>query len=270
MLASLGRLFYLGDRFHGSQWQPGLPTVQGELIDALTQWSGTDHSVETVQLSGRTDRGVHCLGQIVLVKDDMLIDVDKINRYLPDDVALWVSAPAPDNFMPRYSILSRHYRYFLDSSDITLDLIRMSEAAQLLIGTHDFTLLSKPDRDRGSIATLLNVSLRSAGDTLLIDFIGTSFLWKLVRKAVTLLTRIGTGEMNHEALLDLLAGTKSIPGGITPAPSESLVLLESNIPIRLERSRYALQRIRNTLETRSSFLRRSLTTLSYLFDYPFD
>jgi tRNA pseudouridine38-40 synthase len=222
----IGRLFYLGDEYHGSQWQPGLRTVQGELIDALAAWSGETHSSSTVQLAGRTDKGVHSVGQIVLVKTDKRFDVDGVNKHLPDDIRLWAHAKAPEDFKPRYSILMRHYRYYLDTTELNLDLSLMKQATQLLTGSHNFSLLSKPDGNRGTSATILNMSLRASDGTLTIDVYGISFLWKLVRKIVSLLIRIGTGELQMNTIRKLLEQTNVLPGGIAPAPPESLVLLE--------------------------------------------
>ena len=108
----LARVFYLGGRYHGSQYQPGLNTVQGELIKALTEWSGEDHSTQTVQLAGRTDRGVHSIGQLVMINTEEQFSIDKINRHLPDDILLWASTKAPPGFAPRYDVLMRHYRYY--------------------------------------------------------------------------------------------------------------------------------------------------------------
>ena len=79
----LARLFYLGEYYYGSQLQPGLKTIQGELIDALETWSKEPHSKQTVQLSGRTDRGVHSFGQLVMISTDKQFNIDTINKHLP-------------------------------------------------------------------------------------------------------------------------------------------------------------------------------------------
>jgi len=260
----IGRLFYLGDEYHGSQWQPGLRTVQGELIDALAAWSGETHSPSTVQLAGRTDRGVHSIGQIVLVKTDKRFDVDGVNKHLPDDIRLWAHAKAPEDFKPRYSILMRHYRYYLDTTELNLDLSLMKQAAQLLTGSHDFSLLSKPDGNRGTSATILNMSLRAANGTLSIDVFGTSFLWKLVRKIISLLTRIGNGELQLNAVRKLLERTNVLPGGINPSPPESLVLLDVVVPIRMNVSKYGRRKIQKELARRLGYLHRSTMTFSAL------
>jgi tRNA pseudouridine38-40 synthase len=260
----IGRLFYLGDEYHGSQWQPGLRTVQGELIDALVAWSGETHSPSTVQLAGRTDRGVHSIGQIVLIKTDKRFNVDGVNKHLPDDIRLWAHARAPENFKPRYSILMRHYRYYLDTTELNLDLSLMKQATQLLTGSHNFSLLSKPDGDRGTSATILNMSLRAANGVLLIDVFGISFLWKLVRKIVSLLIRIGNGELQLNVVRKLLEQTNVLPGGINPSPPESLVLLDVIMPIRMNVSKHGRRRMQKELARRLGYLHRSTMILSAL------
>ncbi|MFX1559912.1 MAG: hypothetical protein ACFFBL_04950, partial [Promethearchaeota archaeon] len=180
----LSRLFYLGNRYHGSQYQPGLSTVQGELIEALTKWSGEHHSTQTVQLSGRTDRGVHSIGQLVMITTEEHFNIDKINRCLPDDIIMWASAKAPPNFMPRYDVLMRHYRYYLDKSWANLNLELVKKAMILLIGSNDFNHLAKPDAGRNTITTIVNISIDECNDTCSLDIFGTRFLWKLVRKIV--------------------------------------------------------------------------------------
>ncbi len=264
MTSYIGRLFYLGDEYHGSQWQPGLRTVQGELIDALVAWSGETHSPSTVQLAGRTDRGVHSIGQIVLIKTDKRFNVDGVNKHLPDDIRLWAHARAPENFKPRYSILMRHYRYYLDTTELNLDLSLMKQATQLLTGSHNFSLLSKPNGDRGTSATILNMSLRAANGALLIDVFGISFLWKLVRKVVSLLIRIGNGELQLNVIRKLLEQTNVLPGGITPSPPESLVLLDVIMPIRMNVSKHGRRRMQKELTRRLGYLHRSTMILSAL------
>ncbi|MHA2024992.1 MAG: tRNA pseudouridine(38-40) synthase TruA [Candidatus Thorarchaeota archaeon] len=262
----LARLFYLGDRYYGSQYQPGIDTVQGKLIDALASWSGETHSPQTIQLSGRTDRGVHSLGQLVMVSTGKRIDVDKINRHLPEDIQLWASAKAPIDFKPRYSVLMRHYRYYLPKSWEFIDRIVVKKAINILIGSNDYNHLSKPDNGRNTMTTILNISLQDTNSRFWFDIIGTRFLWKLVRKIVTLVSDVGTGEIRLDEVNDILTGKVSIPSGIEPAPPENLVLLESVVPHRMKTSKYAIRRILAHLKERFEYHNRSMRTLDNLID----
>ncbi|MHA2396020.1 MAG: tRNA pseudouridine(38-40) synthase TruA [Candidatus Thorarchaeota archaeon] len=263
----MSRLFYLGNRYHGSQYQPGLITIQGELIEALSTWSGEQHSAQTVQLSGRTDKGVHSIGQLVMITTDQQFSIDKINRHLPDDIILWASTEAPPKFVPRYDVLMRHYRYYLDTSWTTLNLEVVKKAITLLIGSNDFSQLAKPDAGRNTITTILNISIHDYNGTYYLDIFGTRFLWKLVRKMVTLLTEIGTGRINIEVIDDILSGQKVLPSGIQPAPPENLVLVETVVPFEMKTSKYAIRIIRKQLNDQLEQYRRSIRTVNSVIDY---
>ena len=263
----LSRLFYLGGRYYGSQYQPGFVTVQGELIGALTKWSGEHHSTQTVQLSGRTDRGVHSIGQLVMITTEKQFNIDKINRHLPDDIILWASTKAPPNFVPRYDVLMRHYRYYLDKSWANLNLEVVKKTAALLIGSNDFSQLAKPDAGRNTITTILNISIHDYNGTYFLDIFGTRFLWKLVRKIVTLLTEIGNEGIKPGVINDILSGQKAIPSGIQPAPPENLVLVETIVPFKMKTSKYAIRMIRKQLSEQLEQFRRSIRTVDNVIDY---
>jgi tRNA pseudouridine38-40 synthase len=256
------RVFYIGTQYHGSQWQPNLKTVQGELINALHKWSGETYTHETVRFSGRTDRGVHSIGQIALITSNTDLNLDRINKHLPDDIILWAFTPVPEEFHPRHDILIRHYRYYLDRNNLQLDLSSIRTAAQMLIGSHDFFLLSKPEMNRDSNTTILNIYVEERNAYLVIDIFGTRFLWKLVRKIVTLFKMIGSGVYSPLVIKDLFKKHDTIPGGIEPAPPECLFLVESVVLFKMRTSKYALSKIRKYLGNYMEFLERLLKTFS--------
>jgi tRNA pseudouridine38-40 synthase len=263
----LARLFYLGDLYYGSQYQLGFDTVQGKLIDALNSWTGETHSPQTVQLSGRTDRGVHSIGQLVMLTTSKPIDVDKINKHLPEDIQLWASVKAPVDFKPRYSVLMRHYRYYLTEFWNDVDSTLVKKAINILIGSNDFSHLSKPDAGRNTLTTILNISLQDANEVFFLDFFGTRFLWKLVRKIVTLLTDVGRGKIGLDVINDILSGRIRIPSGIRPAPPENLILIETAIPFKLKISKYAIRRIMAHLHERFEYHKHSTKTLRNVIDF---
>jgi tRNA pseudouridine38-40 synthase len=267
MTKYLTRLFYLGDRYHGSQHQPELKTVQGELIQAVTDWSGEHHSTQTTQFSGRTDRGVHSVGQLVMIETNEQLNIDKINRYLPDDIILWASIEAPLNFAPRYDVLMRHYRYYLDKSWATLNLGAVKKAASLLIGSNDFNELAKPDSGRNTVTTILNISVFDHDDIYYLDIYGTRFLWKLVRKLVSLLMEIGTGKIRLDMIDSILSEQRVLASGIKPAPPENLVLIETIVPFKMKLSKYAIKLIQKKLNDQLNQYRRSVITLNNIIDY---
>ena len=264
----LARLFYLGDYYYGSQIQLGVKTVQGELIDAMHTWSKESHSKETVQLSGRTDRGVHSFGQLVLLSTDKQLNVDQVNKHLPEDIILWAKTKAPEGFRPRSSALMRHYRYYLGPIWKNVDQNQVKKGISLLIGSKDFNMLSKPDERRNTITTVLNVAIGQDSGIPFLDVFGTSFLWKFVRKTVTLLTEIGLHYMEPDVILEVLQGIKKRkPGGIEPAPPENLILMETIVPFSLVPSKYGLKRIQKILNDRLDFVKRTSNTLSGFSSY---
>ncbi len=261
MASYLCKLFYLGNTYFGSQVQPGLRTVQGELIDAVNRWSGETHSTSSVQLGGRTDQGVHSIGQLVMIKTAKVLDLDAVNSYLPADIAIWASCQVSDEFRPRFDVLMRHYRYFLETTGTELDLPRMQACAANLAGTHNFSRLSKHDGDRPRTTTVLNVAVSQSDTVIVIDLYGTSFLWKLVRKIATLLSSIGAGEVSPDVSSQLLDTETTLPGGIRPAPAECLVLMETVVPFNFHPSKYAVRRIRKAINTKLSLITRVTPTL---------
>ena len=264
----LARLFYLGDYYYGSQLQPGLKTVQGELIDALHSWSKEDHSKQTVQLSGRTDRGVHSFGQLVLISTNKHLNVDQVNKHLPEDIILWAKTKAPEGFRPRSSALMRHYRYYLGPTWKNIDQNQVKKGISMLIGSKDFNMLSKPDERRNTITTVLNIAIGQDSGIPFLDVFGTSFLWKFVRKTVTLLTEIGLHHTEPEVILEVLQGIKKRNrGGIEPAPPENLILMETIVPFPLTPSKYGLKRIQKIVNNRLDFIKRSNNTLSGFTSY---
>lgn len=271
MTTYIARLFYLGTLYHGSQWQPNQRTIHGEIVNALNIWSSEEHPPESVVISGRTDRGVNSIGQLVKFESTFPPNLDKINTILPDDIVLWAHSQVPDSFNPRYSVLSRHYRYYLSKSHLSLNIDRIKQAASLLSGTHNYALLSKPDNGRSTQTTILNVAIKSTKHLIVFEFHGIRFLWKLVRKSVTLLKWIGLGLYPPSIISELLSGKKKIPGGIEPASPEGLVLVEAICPIRMKPSMNALKLMRKIVNKQLSYFTKSAAMLEginsdYLFD----
>ncbi|MHA2600609.1 MAG: tRNA pseudouridine(38-40) synthase TruA [Candidatus Thorarchaeota archaeon SMTZ1-83] len=262
MTSYVARVCYLGGRYHGSQYQPGLDTIQSELIEAVSKWSGDSHSTQTVQLAGRTDRGVHSIGQIVQIVTERPLDIDRINRHLPWDITLWAYAPAPRDFRPRFDALMRHYRYYFDVPSSSFNLSPMRYSLQLMEGSHNFHQLAKPDGNRPTTSTILNACLIEHNGALVLDLFGTNFLWKFVRKTVSLLQEIGEGKSSPSLITDILSGQSVIPSGIRPAPSENLVLVETVVSLRMKPSRFAIKRIHKHIGDHLKFLDRFKLTLT--------
>ncbi len=258
----IAKLFYLGASYHGSQWQPNVRTIQGELVEALSSWSHEEHTHDSVILSGRTDSGVSSLGQIVRFTTEKKPNLEKINSYLPDDISLWGISQVSHDYNPRFKVLFRHYRYYLETKGLVLDFEKIRIAQEFLIGLNNYALISKPDADRNTLTTILNISSKDFGNHIVFDFYGVSFLWKLVRKSVTLLKWIGLGLYPPEIIRELLNGKKMIPGGIEPSPPEGLILIESAIPMKIKTDLKALKRMKKVVTSRAGFHRRTVSMLN--------
>ena len=212
---------YDGSAFHGWQTQPGGGTVQDALEQALGQIAG-----ESVKLmcAGRTDAGVHATAQVVhfdtLVERPLSAWVRGVNTFLPPQVAVrWVH-PVPDQFHARFSAYGRRYRYVLINRPQRtgvwhgragwyhhpLDAGSMQQAADLLLGEHDFSTFRAADCQAKSPVKMIRQALvRRTGDLLIFDFEAGAFLHHMVRNLVGSLVYVGQGKHRPEWMAQLLA-----------------------------------------------------------------
>jgi tRNA pseudouridine38-40 synthase len=229
---------YDGRGFAGYQFQPGLRTVQGELEEALEELLSTKISLTC---AGRTDKGVHALGQVVRLKlpEDSAsgLRLSELNRKLSPAIRIVQMAAAPAGFHPRHSALSRTYSYLVRpdcQGDNTLpegvlavpdslDLGKMRAAARLLEGEHDFSTFSYRSGRTSNVRELNSVSIDSQAGVTRIRFRGKGFLRKMVRLMVAGLLECGRGRLQPSELARLLEARnpKLAPH---PAPSYALYL----------------------------------------------
>ena len=222
------KLAYIGTEFHGSQIQPNVETVEGELFKALRNL-GIIESPKSANYTcaGRTDAGVHALEQVVAFDTDKpnLAIPRVINSELPPTIWAWAHAEVPLDFDARRDAVSRHYRYVMSGEEYNISRIR--EASKLLIGTHDFENFSRTDGEKSTIRTLERINARVDGELTKIDVVGHSFLWNMVRKIVTALSMIGKGVRDNDWLLQML-NPDIYEEGIEPAPAYGLTLMKVN------------------------------------------
>jgi tRNA pseudouridine38-40 synthase len=232
---------YDGGPFVGWQSQAVEPSVQGTLTAAIE--SLTQERV-TVQGAGRTDAGVHALGQVAHIdlarawRSDRLRD--GLNACLrPHPVAVLAAEQVPDTFDARFSAKARHYRYRIVNrrADLALDRGRawrvpkpldaaaMQAAAQRLIGRHDFTTFRSTECQAASpVKTLDRLAVERAHDEICIDASARSFLHHQVRSMVGSLVWVGEGRWSADDLAGALAAKdRSACGQV--APAEGLYLM---------------------------------------------
>ena len=138
------KIAYIGTYFHGFQRQPNLRTIEGELIYTLKKLGYIDDLKKSrFQIAGRTDKGVHSLGNVISFITDKEILINQINHKLPDDIQILAKAPVRYGFKPRYAFM-RYYRYMFFEEN--LDILAMEQLSKLFLGEHDFTNFSKRDQ----------------------------------------------------------------------------------------------------------------------------
>jgi tRNA pseudouridine38-40 synthase len=249
-------LSYDGSRYLGWQSQPEGNTVQDKLEDALRSFSGfaVDQRVVT-NCTGRTDSGVHALMQVVHFETPLTRDafswVRGTNRFLPGDIAVQWAQEVPAQFHCRAQALTRRYAYIaLQSpmrpslergrvgwSHLPLNLQAMQEAAQLLLGEHDFSSFrAAACQALSPVKKLMRIDVRQRGAYFRFDFEANAFLHHMVRNLMGCLIRVGQGHQPPNWIAEVLnarnraacAATFSANGlyflGPTYAPSWGLPL----------------------------------------------
>ena len=220
---------YDGTPFRGWAAQPGLPTVEGALRDALRE---TFASVENLAVAGRTDTGVHALENVVSVDVEGGPPPERIaqavNTRLPDEIAVVGVHEVPDDFHARFSARSRSYRYRIFQRPVPspfelrrswwitrrLDEAALNRAAQLLLGEHDFRAFTPTDTQHEVFVRVVERSVWiRRGDHLDFEITADSFLRHMVR------TLVGTMlETGPEELATLLSGRERADAGKTAPP----------------------------------------------------
>lgn len=210
---------YDGTRYCGWQIQPNARTVQGELIAAIQQATG-NHAISCIG-AGRTDAGVHALGQVahtdVVTRLSPLAHRDAINDHLPSDIHVLRVEPISHTFDARRSAVARSYLYQIALRRGTfiknyawwvrqsLDLGHMQRAAALLEGIHDFRSFAKPDPSTRSYRVMVEEVRVVQHEALVLVRITASHLsWHMARTIVGTLVRIGTGDITEDELMSYL------------------------------------------------------------------
>ena len=225
---------YDGTDFFGWQRLKEGPSVQGRLEQALSRVA--DHPVE-VSCAGRTDAGVHGRCQVVHfdtpAQRDMRGWVLGSCSNLPDSVAVLWAQPVADDFHARYAARSRRYRYrilnrpvraalearYVTWERLPLDAARMHQAAQALLGLHDFSAFRALScQAKHPHRTVLSVDVRRDGEYVTLEIEANGFLHHMVRNIVGSLLLVGRGERAVEWMAELLAGCdRQVAGPTGPA-----------------------------------------------------
>ena len=235
---------YDGLHFHGWARQDNLRTVQGEIERVLGYLIAPNLEV---QCAGRTDAGVHARGQVAHVdvpNDVELPDARRINRALADDARVTSIEPAPDGFDARFSAIWRRYSYRVSDGPAgpdpltrnialghprKLDLDAMNEAAQGLLGEHDFAAFCKPREFATTIRRLIELRWEREGELAVMHIKADAFCHSMVRFIVGAMIPVGDRRLPAHWPGDVLrSGVRDPRSAVMPA--FPLVLEEVGYP----------------------------------------
>lgn len=240
---------YKGARYRGWQrQQPGVRSVQETLEDALSEVAAAPIALHC---AGRTDCGVHATGQVVHfespVSRPLKAWVMGTNANLPSDISVTWVKPVSDEFHARFSAMARRYRYVIYNDPIRpahlaeevtwnhrpLRVEPMREAAQVLLGTHDFTSFrAKACQAKSAIKTIHHLRLWQSGRLIVLDIRANAFLHHMVRNIAGVLMAVGCGERPVEWVGEVLAARERRLGGVTAHPY-GLYLVRAEYPEHL-------------------------------------
>lgn len=237
-------IMYDGTNFSGFQRQPNGRTVQEELEQLLTKMA--DGTPIQVHGSGRTDAGVHALGQVIHFDFPYERPLERLRFALdtqsPEDIAVRQVELVDENFHARYLVTEKTYQFKVDIGKprspfrrnyasyypYPLDLELMRQALPDLLGTHDFTsFCASGSSVEDKVRTIHEASLavNPAGDQLTFTFRGDGFLYKMIRILVGTLLKIGNGRLAADSLPAIIAAKNRNLAGPTAHP-EGLYLVE--------------------------------------------
>ena len=228
---------YDGTRYAGWQEQKDVRTVAGDLRQALV---AAGCQIVELGAAGRTDAGVHALAQVAHLRLAHPIDPAQMRRDVNDELPADVNLRALDlvrsDFHARHSAEARSYVYQVSRRRTALAkrygwwikrplaIAPMREAAAMLVGKHDFELFCERPRQQASTLVVVEAAeVQEAGALILIRLVASHFLWKMVRRVVGALVKVGAGELTPRDFEGLLRGRpvrgQGLPAEWTSPPS---------------------------------------------------
>lgn len=233
-------LEYDGTGYAGWQQQDNAVAVQQRVEEAVAAVTGERAGVVA---SGRTDAGVHALGQVCHFHTGCAIPPERIalalNTHLPPDIRVTESRLVPEAFHARYDARGKHYRYTLFVRPIApalergrvwhipipLDAAAMARSAEHFLGEYDFSaFMDAGSPVKSAVRTLARADVAARGNYITIDFEGTGFLYRMVRIMAGTLVEVGQGKRDADSIPELLRDGDRGRAGIT-APAHGLCLV---------------------------------------------
>lgn len=234
---------YDGKGFNGWQKQPDKLNIQGEIEKAISNI--TKEKIELIG-SGRTDAGVHSLGQVANFKTNSNIPIEKmaiaINSQLKNSIVIKKAEEVDERFHSRYNAKHKKYRYIINNSEygtalyrnleyhfpIKLNVEKMQEAAKYFEGEHDFKAFkSSGTSAKNSVRTIYKAEVKCEGEKIIIELTGNGFLYNMVRIISGTLLDVGLGKIKPEQITDIINSQDRQKAGKTlPAHGLYLVSVE--------------------------------------------
>ncbi len=232
---------YDGTDFSGFQRQANAPTVQEAIEQALEKLTT---SPTRITAAGRTDAGVHARGQVIAFEPVWRHDWAQLQRgmnaLLPDQISVHSLAPVDSEFHPRFDAQRRQYRYYIYCAQVRNPLVDryslhierelsvdvMQEAAELLVGEHDFLAFGSPPQGNNSVREVFSATWkRLSAEWLVFEIQANAFLYRMVRMLVGTLLRVGTGKLAVQEFGDLFHTQDRARAG--PAVAAKGLILEN-------------------------------------------
>jgi tRNA pseudouridine38-40 synthase len=225
---------YEGSQYHGWQQNAGVKTIQGEILQACEKIFGS-RNIELYG-SGRTDAGVHALGQVahldVPTEMQAKTILVRLNEILPYDINVLRLEKCDPEFHARYNAVARSYIYIISrrrsafgkryvwwvKEDLSLD--KMKEASGVIKGFHDFSSFgAATSEEKSTLADISYLDIRESGNQIIIHILGSHFLWMMVRRITGVLVHAGKGKLTIKEIQGFMDQYSERPSQLSAPPS---------------------------------------------------
>ena len=225
---------YDGKEFNGWQKQPNKLNIQGNLEKVISDL--TKEEIEIIG-SGRTDAGVHALGQVANFKTNSNIPIEKfaiaINSRIKQSIRIKKAEEVDERFHSRYNCKRKTYRYIINTSEtgsaiyrnleynikMQLDVKKMQEAVKFFVGEHDFSAFkSSGTSSKSSVRTIYNAKVEQDGERIIIELTGNGFLYNMVRIISGTLVEVGLNKIKPEDITKIIESKNRQNAGKTLPP----------------------------------------------------
>lgn len=232
---------YDGKSFNGWQRQPNKLNIQGEIEQAISEITGEDIQLTA---SGRTDAGVHALGQVANFKTNSNIPIEKfaiaINSKLKKSIIIKNAEDVSLDFHARYNCIRKKYRYIINNSKygssifrglechipVELNFEEMKKAVKYFEGEHDFKAFkASGGNNKSTIRRIDNATIHKENDRIVIELVGNGFLYNMVRIIAGTLVEVGLNKIKPTDIPDIIESKKRENAGKTLQP-HGLYLVE--------------------------------------------